>query len=59
MRIEEYDNKLTIIVNNFSCEYYTCGSHQMKLNIEIEKDNLINFLNQIDEVKHTLKEEEI
>ena len=43
--IKDYDNTLKIIVNEFKCEYAYCGSHQMELQINIDKEELINFLN--------------
>ena len=45
--IINYDNILRIIVNDFKCKYAGCGSHQMELQININKEDLINFLNRI------------
>ena len=49
--IKEYDNKLKIIVNDFKCDYAGCGSHQMELEITIDKENLIKFLEHFQEEK--------
>lgn len=53
-KIKEYHNKLDIVTNGFDCEYYQCGSHQMRLVIDIDKDKLIDFLKQLD-IKEILK----
>lgn len=54
--IAKYDNILEIVVNEFKCEYHECGSHQMLVSININKEELIKFLDQINLEK--LKEED-
>ena len=45
-KIKDYDNILKIIVNNFTCHYSDCGSHKIELQINIDKEELMNFLSQ-------------
>ena len=47
--INDYDNELFITVNSFSAEYEGCGTHKIRLNINIDKVDIEDFLDYLKE----------
>jgi len=45
--VYEYDNTaIEIVVDEFSAEYHTCGSHQILLTVKMDMDSINNMLEQ-------------
>jgi len=40
---EQYDLPVEIILSEFGVEYYTCGSHQLRVTGKTELENLQNL----------------
>lgn len=48
---ERYEIPLKLVVKEFHCEYYECGSHQMALEVKMDLEHLKELVDSLKKVK--------
>jgi hypothetical protein len=48
---KEYDIEIEMILNNFNCEYFNCGSHKMIVKAEMDLEELQELYNRIKKIE--------